>query len=43
MKNGLDNNAMGLGYKKACSVKNEIDTMLSLFNIDTSNEEMYIK
>ena len=43
MENGLGNNAMGLGFKKALSIKNEIDSMLELFNIEKTNEEIYIR
>ena len=43
MENGLGNNAMGLGFKKALSIKNEIDSMLELFNIERTNEEIYIR
>ncbi|MDO4197874.1 MAG: hypothetical protein Q4D13_02640 [Erysipelotrichaceae bacterium] len=41
MENGLGNNAAGLGFKKAITIKDEIDAMLQLFNIEKTDETMY--
>ena len=42
-KNAAGINAMGLGYKNAIDIKNEIDNFLSIFNIEATSEEIYIK
>lgn len=39
----LKNNTIGLGYKKAYDIKQEIDEYLAIFNIGESNEEIYFK
>ena len=36
-----DDNAIGLGYKKAIDNKENIDNFISLFNLGTTNEEIY--
>ena len=36
-----DNNSLGLGYKKASSNKENIDTFLSLFSIEKTDEKIY--
>lgn len=38
-----DNNAIGLGYKKAIENKDNIDKFIGLFNIGETNEEIYFK
>ena len=38
-----DDNAIGLGYKKAIDNKDNIDNFISLFNLGTTNEEIYYK
>lgn len=38
-----DNNALGLGYKKAIENKSNIDKFISLFNVGETNEEIYFK
>ena len=38
-----DDNAIGLGYKKAIDNKENIDNFISLFNLGTTNEEIYYK
>lgn len=38
-----DNNGLGLGFKKAIDIKEDIDKFLSLFNIGETNEEVYYK
>ena len=38
-----DNNAIGLGYKKAIDNKNNIDEFIKLFNVGETNEEIYFK
>ena len=43
MKNALGNNAMGLGYKKAIDIKDEIDAFLNIFSIEETSEEIYWK
>lgn len=43
MKNASGNNAMGLGYKKAILIKDEIDEMLDVLGIEKTDEENYIK
>lgn len=39
----LSNNSIGLGYKKAYDNKQAIDQFISLFDMETTNEEIYIK
>ena len=36
-----DNNAIGLGYKKAIENKNNIDEFIKLFNVGETSEEIY--
>ena len=38
-----DNNAIGLGYKKAIDNKKNIDEFIKLFNVGETNEEIYFK
>lgn len=42
-KNASGINAMGLGFRRAIEMKNEIDAFLSLFNSEATSEEIYIK
>lgn len=42
-KNASGNNAMGLGYKKAIDIKDDIDAFLSVFGVDKTSEEIYFK
>lgn len=42
-KNALGINAMGLGYKKAIDIKEDIDLMMSIFGLSETNEEIYFK
>ena len=43
MKNALGNNAMGLGFKRAIDIKDDIDTFLSVFGVEKTSEEIYFK
>lgn len=36
-----DNNGLGLGYKKGKDIKSEIDSFISLFSLENTNEEIY--
>ncbi len=38
-----ENNSIGLGYKVAIENKNNIDAFISLFNMETTDEEIYFK
>ena len=38
-----DNNGLGLGYKKGKDIKANIDTFISLFGVEETNEEIYYK
>ena len=42
-KNALGGNAMGLGFKRAVDIKDDIDTFLSVFGIEKTGEEIYFK
>lgn len=42
-KNALGMNSMGLGFKRAIDIKEDIDTFLGLFNIEKTSEEIYFK
>ena len=42
-KNALGINAMGLGFKKAADIKDDIDTFLGVFNVEKTGEEIYFK
>ena len=42
-KNALGNNAMGLGFKRAVDIKDDIDAFLNVFNIEKTSEEIYFK
>ena len=42
-KNALGNNAMGLGFKRAYDIKNEIDAFLNVFGIEDTGEEIYFR
>lgn len=39
----LKNNSIGLGYRKAIDNKQAIDSYLRLFNMEETNEEIYVK
>lgn len=39
----LENNSIGLGYKKAYDNKDAIDTFVSIFGMEETSEEIYIK
>ena len=38
-----DNNGLGLGYKNALNNKDHIDSFISLFSLENTNEEIYYK
>lgn len=42
-KNAAGINAMGLGFKRAIDIKEDIDAFVSLFGMDTTSEEVYFK
>lgn len=42
-KNALGINAMGLGFKRAIDIKDDIDTFLNVFNVEKTGEEIYFK
>lgn len=42
-KNALGINAMGLGFKKAIDIKEDIDAFLNVFGIEKTSEEIYFK
>ena len=42
-KNALGNNAMGLGFRRAIDIKDDIDTFLSVFGVEKTSEEIYFK
>ena len=42
-KNALGNNAMGLGFKRAIDIKDDIDTFLGVFGVEKTSEEIYFK
>ena len=42
-KNALGNNAMGLGFKRAIDIKDDIDTFLDVFGVEKTSEEIYFK
>ena len=42
-KNALGINGMGLGFKRAIDIKNDIDAFLNVFGIANSDEEIYFK
>lgn len=39
----LSNNSIGLGYKDAYDIKNDIDAFVSVFGLEDTNEEIYFK
>ena len=43
MNNALGNNAIGLGYKKAIDIKEDIDSFINVFGSEKTSEEIYIK
>ena len=42
-KNALGNNAMGLGFKRAIDIKDDIDAFLNVFGVEKTSEEIYFK
>ena len=41
--NALGNNAMGLGFKRAIDIKDDIDAFLNVFGMDKTSEEIYFR
>ena len=41
--NALGNNAMGLGFKRAIDIKDDIDSFLNVFDMDKTSEEIYFR
>ena len=37
-----DNNGLGLGFKNSMDIKDQIDSFISLFSLENTNEEIYI-